>query len=870
MKRLVWFGGLIAAFFAFVVHSQAELTRVPNTTLKLPQRPASRPYALQQQFGRAFTAPVALVTPPGETNRLFIVEQIGRITVITNMAAANSATNTFLDIRTRVNFNGEQGLLGLAFHPNYKANGYFYVFYVTPGTRNDRLSRFSVLSSDPNTADSASEVILFSQLDDYSNHNAGDLHFGPDGCLYVSLGDEGDGGDTGRNSQRIDKDFFSGILRIDADKRPENLLPNPHPSIPAGTTNYYVPADNPFVGATNFNGLPLADPSKIRTEFWAVGLRNPWRFSFDPVTGTLWCADVGQNLYEEVDIIVKGGNYGWNFREGLHAYTGTPPAGFKGIDPVYEYPRSGGNSVTGGLVYRGNRFSQLYGAYIFGDYGSGNLWALRLNPQGKGVVELLTTDPGISAFGVDPSNGDILVCDVGDGRIRRLAYSASGPSGTPIPPTLAETGAFSDLASLTPEAGIVPYDVNLPFWSDGATKSRWFSIPDATNTFTFNATNTWLTPTGAVWIKHFELQMTNSDPASARRLETRFIVRNTNGVYGVTYRWTNQTSAVLVPEEGLDEPLTISDGATVRTQVWHYPSRSECLGCHTTAAGWVLGFNTPQMNRDVAHGGFTTNQIAAFAKAGYFNNAPAAPHSFLTLAKPDDGTVSQEFRVRSYLAANCAQCHRPGGPALANFDARISTPTDDANLINGPLVSTAGDPANKTLVPNSPEHSMILQRMSIRGPGQMPPIDSNIPDPAGTNLMRAFVTGELTNRQTFAQWQTAKFNEPLPPEAAAEADPDSDGASNFLEFLTGSNPLQSGDAWAIHVIRDNDQLILSFDNPANRGVVIESTSVFPPVWTPVDHPDNRPIFPVGADSFAISDRLADDQMRWYRARLIVP
>jgi mono/diheme cytochrome c family protein len=259
----------------------------------------------------------------------------------------------------------------------------------------------------------------------------------------------------------------------------------------------------------------------------------------------------------------------------------------------------------------------------------------------------------------------------------------------------------------------VPYEINLPFWSDGAKKTRWFSISNTTDKLTFNPTNAWQTPTGAVWIKHFEMQMTNGDPASVRRLETRFIVRNTNGVYGVTYRWTNETSAGLVPEEGMDEPLAINDGGTVRTQMWHYPARSECLVCHTPAAGWVLGFNTPQMNRDMTYGTVTTNQIAALANAGYLDSLPAPPHSFMALAAPDDASASQEFRVRSYLAANCSQCHRPGGTAIANFDTRISTATDDANLIDDALIDNLGDAANRTLVPNSPEHSAILQRMSF-------------------------------------------------------------------------------------------------------------------------------------------------------------
>jgi mono/diheme cytochrome c family protein len=338
----------------------------------------------------------------------------------------------------------------------------------------------------------------------------------------------------------------------------------------------------------------------------------------------------------------------------------------------------------------------------------------------------------------------------------------------------------------------------------------------------------------------------------------------------VTYRWTNETDAVLVPEGGFDESLVITDGATTRTQVWHYPSRSECLACHTSAAGWVLGWNTAQLNRDFTHTSLTTNQITALADAGYLSNAPEAPQAYHALAKPDDTTVSQEFRVRSYLFANCANCHRPGGPALANFDTRISTPTDDANLINGALINTMGDPANRTLVPNSPEHSMILQRMSIRGPGQMPPISSNIHDPQGIELLRAYITGDLASRQTFPQWQAAKFTDPASPQAAAEADADADGASNMLEFLTGTNPIQAGDGWKFSFTVGGDFLILSYDHPANRAVIFESTDAIGGEWQPVDHPDNRLEFPITADSRAIQDRIGDDQMRFYRARITAP
>src|SRR4051794_3677284 len=254
-------------------------------------------YALTNAFpGLTFTNPVCLASPPGETSRLFIVEKKGRIVVITNLAAPTRTI--FMDISSNVisagdtSVGGEEGLLGLTFHPGYATNGFFYVFYTGSATtsagpgRHDILARYQQSGSNPNQGNPASETRYIVQFDEADNHNAGDLHFGQDAYLYVSLGDEGGGGDTYGNSQRINRDFFSAILRIDVDKKPGSLAPNAHASVP-DLTNYAIPQDNPYVGVTNFNGSPV-DPTKVRTEFWAVGMRNPWRFSFDSVTGTLY------------------------------------------------------------------------------------------------------------------------------------------------------------------------------------------------------------------------------------------------------------------------------------------------------------------------------------------------------------------------------------------------------------------------------------------------------------------------------------------------------------------------------------------------------------------------------------------------------
>ena len=288
--------------------------------------------------------------------------------------------------------------------------------------RVERLSRFQVSPSNPNLANPLSEQILLEQVDDFGNNQGGDLHFGPDGYLYVSLGDEGGGDDPQSNSQTITRDFFSGILRIDVDRKPGNRAPNPHPAVNAGS--YLVPADNPFVGATSFNGAPV-DPAKVRTELWAVGLRNPWRFSFNPPTGKLWCGDVGHNLREEISVIEKGKNYGWAFREGNVAGPRQMPPGVVTTEPVFTYDPTQGRSVIGGVVYRGSTLPELAGTYVHGDYASGNLWTLEGLPGAYRARKLAAGPMGVSAFGVDPRNGEVLVANVSTHTVRRLIRTGS-------------------------------------------------------------------------------------------------------------------------------------------------------------------------------------------------------------------------------------------------------------------------------------------------------------------------------------------------------------------------------------------------------------------------------------------------------------
>lgn len=366
----------------------------------------------------SFTRPVDLQHAGDNSNRIFVVEQRGVISVFDN--DSNTSTKTvFLDIQNKVDdSSNEEGLLGLAFHPNYETNGYFYVNYTADSPNRTVIARYNVSAANPNTADPNSELVVITIPRPYSNHNAGQLAFGPnDGYLYITTGDGGSGGDPQGNGQNR-QTLLGSILRIDIDNS-------------AGGLNYAIPPGNPYFGNTQ----------GFKEEIYAYGVRNPWRMAFDPVTGWLWAADVGQNTYEEVDIIENGKNYGWNIMEGLHCYN--PPSGCdtNGLTlPIWEYSHSLGNSVTGGYVYRGAGVPELVGKYIYADFGSGRIWSLEYDGVNPAVnTQLFDTNLLIASFGVDQYN-ELYLC-VFDGKIYRFTPTATGNDPEPsVRPQIFELG----------------------------------------------------------------------------------------------------------------------------------------------------------------------------------------------------------------------------------------------------------------------------------------------------------------------------------------------------------------------------------------------------------------------------------------------
>ena len=851
--------------------------RIPNPQLAMPATaPPTFIQVTDALGGIAFTQPICIASIPGNTKRLFVGERLAKVQLIPDITAAAPTKRLFLDLQQVVagrtpgetiegGGNQEHGLLGLAFHPQYASNGYFYVAYtvrISGGSYYQRLSRFQVSAGDPTVANPASELILLQQLDRGSNHDGGDIHFGPDGYLYYGAGDEEAQRDIRQNSQKINLNFFSGIFRIDVDKKPGNREPNPHAAIPTdgGIARFSVPADNPFIhtslGGTwdgKINGVTLPSLTAVRTEFWAYGLRHPWRFSFDSLTGDLWAGDVGQDTYEEIDLIQKGGNYGWVYREGFHDtnFTNpvppTKPAGFTSIDPVYEYkhaatggtdPQFIGSSVVGGIVYRGSRFPAFYGNYIFCDSVSGHIW--QRNPT-TGVVTRLTGVPGVYgglvSMGVDPSNQDILFADYLNGRILRLG---TGTASTSFPNTLTATRLFADLADLSPNPGLIPYEVNLPFWSDHAIKRRWFSIPQASGSIIWSRDGKWTFPTGSLWVKHFDLELTPGNPATKRRIETRVIVKTDANAYGVSYRWNDaQTEATLVPDEGVEFDLSITEGGVPHTQRWSIPSRSSCLTCHTPQAGDVLSFSTRQLNRSATPNGFTGNQLSLLYSNGFFANNPGSPNLLPRHLLPDETAFPVEARVRSYLAVNCSYCHQTEGTvAGANWDGRPQLTLAQTGLINGVATNNGGNTENRYIVPGDLAHSIALSRISAsNGFSRMPPLATNTLDQTNIALLQEWIGG-LQVRQTYAQWRLARFNSSNSPDGDPAADPDGDGATNNSEFISGTDPRDGKSFLTTQLSVNSTSVTLGFIGPINCSAVVEvSTDLVN--WTPWDIPGNN-------------------------------
>jgi uncharacterized repeat protein (TIGR03806 family) len=712
------------------------------------------PYRTEDAFPKLkFMEPLSVGLVPGQ-NRFAVATRPGRIHTF-EIRPDVDRTNLLLELNRTI--------YGLAFHPRFAENGYFFVVTIGNGTKPEtgsRLSRFRVTKSDPPTADSASEQVILEWPS--GGHNGGCIRFGPDGYLYLATGDGSGIADELQTGQKID-DLLGAILRIDVDRPAVGQASSLPPSTAGGTPaprNYSIPPDNPFVNREGARG-----------EIWSFGHRQIWKFSFDPPTGRLWAGEVGQDLWEMIWLIRRSGNYGWSVQEGAHPFRPQRDRGPGEFErPIVEHPHHDFRSITGGYVYRSDRLPDLKGAYVYGDYDTGRLWMLRYEGDADGragrVIEhrqLAVTQVRLVEFAQD-ATGEVYLVDFAGGGFHRLVAVPKQATSGEFPRKLSQTGLFASTKDHTPAKGLIPYSVNAPLWSDGGEKERFLALPGDSQiemdkvVYPHGPTYPdlgWRFPDGTVLVKTFSLATREADPASRKRLETRLLQhRKMPGNddeygaqywYGYTYLWNDdQTDAELLDAAGLDREYTVEDVAAPggsRKLKWHFPSRAECTLCHTMAAKYVLGLTTLQMNKDHDYGGVIANQLATLAHLGVFK-APLSkrPDELPRLVDYRDESQDRHLRARAYLHANCAHCHRKWGGGNAEFELQASMPLTATKAVNTPPgqgMFGLSDP--RIIAPGDPDRSLILHRMQLTTLGRMPHIASNVVDRSSVELLRAWI-----------------------------------------------------------------------------------------------------------------------------------
>ena len=454
----------------------------------------------------------------------------------------------------------------------------------------------------------------------------------------------------------------------------------------------------------------------------------------DALDDITWIGDVGQSTHEELDVLRPGANFQWDFLEGsaTHEPMSVLPLGVW-TDPVLELERSESVAVIGGYVYRGARFPELYGKYIFGDFFFGSIWALDYTYDGAsatavGRERLLTNLLGkagtISSFGQDLAGELYVLVMGGQAEVQRLER---GNAADALPAHLSRTGVFEDVAALEPNAELVPYSVQSPLWSDGAVKQRWVHLPSASQ-IGFAPEGAWHFPEGTLFVKHFEMALDEREPEQRRRLETRLLVAARGGrYYGVTYKWNaDQTDAEPLFDSQEEELEIIGEDGSVRQQSYFYPSPSDCLVCHNADAGYVLGARTAQLNGPARDAAPESSQLAEWSARGWLDT-PLTNEQIAELprlAAISDETRPLEERVRSYWDSNCSMCHGAVSSIRATWDARFQTPLERQGVVFGSLSGEAELPLESFVVaPHDLEHSAMWQRaVSTDAAVRMPPL----------------------------------------------------------------------------------------------------------------------------------------------------
>jgi len=737
--------------------------RTPLTTSKVRGRPEPPlPFRAEVAFPKVnFKNPTVLTNTPG-TDRFFVAEQAGKVYSIPNDRSVAKA-DLFVDVAKLVEqLNGTlaeadkvQGktTYGLTFHPDFAKNRLCYVCYVVdfvdgkrrPHPNGTRVVQLKVTGEDPPRAivDSQAEVITWLS----GGHNGGCLKFGLDGMLYVSTGDGGVAfPPDGRNSGQDVSNLLSAVLRIDVD-HPENGLA------------YRIPEDNPFT-----------DLKAARGEIWAYGMRNPWKISFDRKTGDLWVGDVGWELWELVYRVKPGDNYGWSLVEGpqpVHSERQRGPTPI--VPPVALVSHTDGASITGGFVYRGKKFPELDGTYIFGDWETRRIWGVKPGePSQKIGQPHELVEPTVRIVGFSEDNaGELFLLDYDTGSIQELFRNEPEKNPHVFPRTLGESGLFDSVSDHEIAPGVVPFSINAEMWSDHATAERFLAVPgegsirfrpEATKVDGSMFSRAMDYPKDSVLMKTLSLDLVAGDPQKRKRIETQLLHYDGREWRGYSYEWNAAgTDAMLVERQGKNRQFEVIDRPAPggkREQTWRFASRTECIRCHNPWAEHTLAFNISQINREHDYDGRVDNQIRSLRHVGILKDdfgtdptglltelsKPAPSADLARLANPHDETASLADRGRAYLHANCAHCHRFNGGGAARIYVGFDMPLSKMEAVNTrPTQGTFGIHNAKIITPGEPFRSVLYLRVSKSGSGHMPHLGAKMIDEKGTALVHDWI-----------------------------------------------------------------------------------------------------------------------------------
>lgn len=704
---------------AFAGGANSYAARAPWTSSRIvgtPEPPAPYVAAAAWPDVEFDTATDLVLGPDGQ--RLFVAERWGRIWSF-DPRHPERPRELFANLAALFPEFPKLEIYSLAFHPQFATTREVFIRtrMVEESADGSRILRFRVPTGSSFAIDPATLVTVLTFRS--GSHAGGNMLFGPDRFLYVTTGDAGpasppDIHDTG---QSLD-DLEAAILRLDIDRR-------------GNGREYGIPSDNPFVD------LPGA-----RAELWAYGLRNPWKIAFRPGTSELWAGDVGWEMWELIHRIERGGNYGWSIAEGSQPVRPTAKRGAAPIlPPIVAHPHSEAASITGGFFYTGTRLPELRGAYIYGDYVTGRIWALW--HDGAKITqrrELARTAAKIVSFGVG-ADGELYFSDFGERRpLLRLERNSQPTQTERFPQRLSETGLFADTATQRPQPGVVPYRIHAAQWLDGAQAEHWIAMP---GTAAASARNERRGPsrrvratvgTGTVFARTLSLEFRSGDPASRRRIETRVLHFAGGDWHAYTYRWNEQqTDASLVSSEGDTTTFLVTDplapGGSRRLE-WRFPHQAECLRCHNSEAGRVLGFRPGNVDLEsLVRGEIVDAEFAAAAQL----------HSLVAL---NDEAAPLERRARSWLHVNCAHCHRHQGGGSGAFRINIEEPTASTLLDTLPLQGDFGLRGSRLLEPGAPERSVLLYRIAKSGPGHMPQLGASTTDTRALRVLWEWIAGE--------------------------------------------------------------------------------------------------------------------------------